>query len=232
MSTILIASVPVYGHVTPLLTAARGLVERGYTVRFLTGRNFEASVTATGATFVPLPIEADSVDRAAVATAAGDGRRRCVHRTSAHARGPDTAVSPAACSPHSRPLREHGWPPTCATVPRRGAASPECDTDWWAHSCGPRDCSTRPCSANSRSRWMRSSRIRCSWGRCCWPASPGISARRIIGGGVIPLTMGSRHVPPVRTGPHARARSGEPPAQCGAPVLRPANRAAATCSSA
>ena len=69
MSTILIASVPVYGHVTPLLTAARGLVERGYSVRFLTGRNFEAAVTATGATFVALPIEADSVDRAAVATA-------------------------------------------------------------------------------------------------------------------------------------------------------------------
>jgi UDP:flavonoid glycosyltransferase YjiC (YdhE family) len=63
MSQIVIASVPIHGHVTPLLAVATGLVARGHTVRFLTGARFEAQVRRSGATFVPLPAAADYDDR-------------------------------------------------------------------------------------------------------------------------------------------------------------------------
>src|SRR5262245_58509621 len=59
MSSILIASVPFNGHVTPLLTVAEGFVRRGDDVRFLTGARFADRVRATGASFVPLPADAD-----------------------------------------------------------------------------------------------------------------------------------------------------------------------------
>ena len=59
----LIAAVPIHGHVAPLLPIAAQLVARGDTVRFLTGSRFAAAVTATGATHVPLPTEADFDDR-------------------------------------------------------------------------------------------------------------------------------------------------------------------------
>ncbi len=63
MSSIMLASVPVHGHVTPLLTIARGFVERGDNVRFLTGSRFADRVRGTGAQFAPLPEEADFDDR-------------------------------------------------------------------------------------------------------------------------------------------------------------------------
>jgi UDP:flavonoid glycosyltransferase YjiC (YdhE family) len=63
MSSIILASVPIHGHVTPLLAVARHLVERGDRVRFLTGARFADVVTATGATHVPLPADADFDDR-------------------------------------------------------------------------------------------------------------------------------------------------------------------------
>ena len=63
MSSIVIGSVPIYGHVTPLLPVARHFVERGYRVRFVTGSRFARSVEATGAEHVPLPAEADYDDR-------------------------------------------------------------------------------------------------------------------------------------------------------------------------
>lgn len=59
MSSILMASVPAHGHVTPMLAVARHLVQRGDDVRFLTGGTFADRVTATGATFVALPREAE-----------------------------------------------------------------------------------------------------------------------------------------------------------------------------
>lgn len=62
MSSILFASVPVHGHVTPL-PLARELVRRGDRVRFLTGARFHDSVAALGAEHVPLPTEADFDDR-------------------------------------------------------------------------------------------------------------------------------------------------------------------------
>jgi UDP:flavonoid glycosyltransferase YjiC (YdhE family) len=63
MSSILIASTPVIGHVTPLLAVARHLVIGGHRVRFLTGARFRSSVRETGAEFLALPADADYDDR-------------------------------------------------------------------------------------------------------------------------------------------------------------------------
>jgi MGT family glycosyltransferase len=63
MPSILIASVPIHGHVTPLLAVARHLVERGDRVRFITGARFAGAVNATGATHIALPDDADFDDR-------------------------------------------------------------------------------------------------------------------------------------------------------------------------
>jgi UDP:flavonoid glycosyltransferase YjiC (YdhE family) len=59
MSSIILAAVPFHGHVTPLLAAASGFVERGDDVRFITGAAFADRVAATGAKYIALPPEAD-----------------------------------------------------------------------------------------------------------------------------------------------------------------------------
>ncbi|MGA9362047.1 MAG: glycosyltransferase, partial [Mycobacterium sp.] len=59
MSSIVMASVPAHGHITPMLAVAERFVERGDDVRFISGSSFADNVAATGATFVPLPAEAD-----------------------------------------------------------------------------------------------------------------------------------------------------------------------------
>src|ERR1700720_41962 len=63
MSSVIIASIPVHGHVTPLLTIAANFVKRGHDVRFVPGSRFPDKVAATGASHVPLPPEADFDDR-------------------------------------------------------------------------------------------------------------------------------------------------------------------------
>ncbi|MET0811400.1 MAG: glycosyltransferase, partial [Microbacterium sp.] len=63
MSEILFASVPVHGHVSPLLPIARHFVDRGDRVTFLTGARFAAVVEATGAEHIALPEAADFDDR-------------------------------------------------------------------------------------------------------------------------------------------------------------------------
>jgi UDP:flavonoid glycosyltransferase YjiC (YdhE family) len=63
MASFIIASVPVHGHVTPLLPLAGELIARGHQVRFLTGARFADAVRRTGAEHVPLPAEADFDDR-------------------------------------------------------------------------------------------------------------------------------------------------------------------------
>jgi UDP:flavonoid glycosyltransferase YjiC (YdhE family) len=63
MPSIIIAAMPIHGHVTPLLAPARHLAGRGDRVRFLTGSRFAEVVAATGAEYVPLPAEADFDDR-------------------------------------------------------------------------------------------------------------------------------------------------------------------------
>jgi UDP:flavonoid glycosyltransferase YjiC (YdhE family) len=59
----IIASVPIHGHVTPLLVVAQHLVERGDRVRFVTGSRFADKVRDTGAEHVSLPEDADYDDR-------------------------------------------------------------------------------------------------------------------------------------------------------------------------
>ncbi len=62
MSSLLLCSTPIHGHVTPLLAVARHLVARGHRVRFLTGSRYRAAVEATGAEWLGLPGEADYDD--------------------------------------------------------------------------------------------------------------------------------------------------------------------------
>ncbi len=62
MAAIIIASVPVHGHVTALLAVAENFVNRGDDVQFLTGARFADKIAATGAIHVPLPAEADYDD--------------------------------------------------------------------------------------------------------------------------------------------------------------------------
>lgn len=62
MSSFLLCAAPFAGHVAPMLPLARELVSRQHDVRVLTGRRFSDTVEATGAAFVPLPIEADPTD--------------------------------------------------------------------------------------------------------------------------------------------------------------------------
>ncbi|MGL5818487.1 MAG: glycosyltransferase [Phycicoccus sp.] len=66
-------SSPIHGHVTPLLSVAEGLVERGHSVRFLTGSRFAEEVAATGATHLCLSRDADFDDRRLATD--GSGRR-------------------------------------------------------------------------------------------------------------------------------------------------------------
>jgi UDP:flavonoid glycosyltransferase YjiC (YdhE family) len=63
MPSIIIAAVPIHGHVTPLLAVAAHFTGRGDRVRFVTGARFAAAVEATGAQHIPLPPGADFDDR-------------------------------------------------------------------------------------------------------------------------------------------------------------------------
>ncbi|WP_323960524.1 glycosyltransferase [Arthrobacter sp. JZ12] len=59
MASIFVCSCPAAGHVIPMLAVTAGLISRGHTVRFLTGEAYADRVRATGATYLPLPPEAD-----------------------------------------------------------------------------------------------------------------------------------------------------------------------------
>ena len=63
MASIIIAAVPVHGHVMPLLGVAEYFAHRGDRVRFITGARFATVVEATGAEHVLLPAAADFDDR-------------------------------------------------------------------------------------------------------------------------------------------------------------------------
>ncbi|WBU39248.1 glycosyltransferase [Homoserinibacter sp. YIM 151385] len=63
MATFLFASTPLYGHVAPLIAAARHLAEAGHRVIMLTGSRFAEAVTAAGLEFEPLPGRADFDER-------------------------------------------------------------------------------------------------------------------------------------------------------------------------
>jgi UDP:flavonoid glycosyltransferase YjiC (YdhE family) len=63
LPSIIIASIPAHGHITPLLTVAEHFVNRGDDVRFITGSRYTDKVADTGASYVPLPAEADFDDQ-------------------------------------------------------------------------------------------------------------------------------------------------------------------------
>src|SRR5215475_7193606 len=54
MSSYLLVTMPLTGHVLPALPIARALVARGHHVRWYTGRKFRGKVESTGALYVPM----------------------------------------------------------------------------------------------------------------------------------------------------------------------------------
>lgn len=60
---LLFATMPVPGHVVPLLPIARALIERGHHVRWCTGEVFAARIAATGAEFVAMDPSIDHQGR-------------------------------------------------------------------------------------------------------------------------------------------------------------------------
>jgi len=56
---VIVATVPLTGHVQPMLLVVRGLVERGHDVTWYAGRKFAARIEATGARFVPRTLARD-----------------------------------------------------------------------------------------------------------------------------------------------------------------------------
>jgi MGT family glycosyltransferase len=63
MARFLIGTAPLTGHVQPMLSVARKLVERDHQVWWYAGRRFESSIAATGARFMALSPAADFDDR-------------------------------------------------------------------------------------------------------------------------------------------------------------------------
>src|SRR4051794_41004403 len=53
MARILIATVPVIGHLKPILSLARSLVSRGHEVSWYSGQKYRDVIASTGAIFYP-----------------------------------------------------------------------------------------------------------------------------------------------------------------------------------
>src|SRR5437868_7212334 len=53
MARILVGSVPVVGHINPLVPVVRALCARGHEVRWYTGAKYRSKIEATGARFAP-----------------------------------------------------------------------------------------------------------------------------------------------------------------------------------
>jgi len=54
MARFLLATIPVVGHVSPMLPIAQTLISRGHEVWWYTGALFQERITALGARFVPM----------------------------------------------------------------------------------------------------------------------------------------------------------------------------------
>jgi UDP:flavonoid glycosyltransferase YjiC (YdhE family) len=63
--TAILCCMPADGHVAPMLAIGRGLAERGWRVRFLTGPAYAEKVRAAGLEFTALPPEAVTLDEVA-----------------------------------------------------------------------------------------------------------------------------------------------------------------------
>ncbi len=54
MARLLVATVPLTGHVHPMLPLVRALIARGHHVQWYAAKKFARSIQATGATFAPM----------------------------------------------------------------------------------------------------------------------------------------------------------------------------------
>jgi len=63
MARLLVATVPLTGHVNPMVLLVRQLIERGHDVRWYGGARFASTITATGAAFTPMRAAVDWDDR-------------------------------------------------------------------------------------------------------------------------------------------------------------------------
>lgn len=54
MAKFLVGAMPAVGHVTPLISLVRALVERGHEVRWYTGKRFQSQIEAVGAQYLPM----------------------------------------------------------------------------------------------------------------------------------------------------------------------------------
>ncbi|MFQ5650763.1 MAG: glycosyltransferase [bacterium] len=59
MAKFLFATMPITGHVNPVVPIASELVHRGHDVRWYTGRRFQPKIEAAGATYVPMKAAVD-----------------------------------------------------------------------------------------------------------------------------------------------------------------------------
>ncbi|QJU54293.1 glycosyl transferase [Herbiconiux sp. KACC 21604] len=62
MASLLLPSSPIYGHLAPMVTVARGLQARGHEATILSGRKYRELVESHGIRFVALPAEVDYDD--------------------------------------------------------------------------------------------------------------------------------------------------------------------------
>ena len=72
MAKILIATVPILGHVSPFSPLAKGLVARGHEVLWYTGAKYADRATRAGARYLPFVVARDYDDADPFASAATD----------------------------------------------------------------------------------------------------------------------------------------------------------------
>jgi UDP:flavonoid glycosyltransferase YjiC (YdhE family) len=86
MADILVASVPLTGHVQPMLLVVRALLERGHTVRWYAARKFAPAIEAAGAELAPMRAAHDWDDADVEAALPALRRRRGIARVKAQLR--------------------------------------------------------------------------------------------------------------------------------------------------
>ena len=75
MSSILLCSAPLTGHVVPMLAVGKALIETGHSVSILTGNKFAQRADSAGITHIPLPPECDFDEHNMEAAFPGRSRR-------------------------------------------------------------------------------------------------------------------------------------------------------------
>ncbi|MGC0364584.1 UDP:flavonoid glycosyltransferase YjiC (YdhE family) [Rhodococcus sp. 27YEA15] len=76
MSSILLCSAPLTGHVGPMLAVGKKLREKGHTVSILTGRKFEKRAAAVGIEHIPLPVDCEFDEHDMESAFPGRSRKR------------------------------------------------------------------------------------------------------------------------------------------------------------